>query len=523
MTDVIMEQPEGQVSGRKLRRVACPRKAFSSILSSSGSPPTSPASAGLENLLKDGTPASDEYPYRTITPSTFRFALTTCKEILNSKSSNIRPPSPTRIHKPAYPAQLPPELSSIPRTHALDRSPFVAHKNDEEPRLTPFDVPVILEQIIGYVDESNTIPFEPAPIRRKPLSYQHALLIYYPDVGLAKEAWAAVCRPSSNESYSEEHHSGVFSCLLVNREWNNAAKRVLRKKAFFTSYEYWNTFAYRKAGHTPHLLTLVLHKVRQARDEELALLGLQPRLEWLEFHVCPDLLPTEQLLCSPFLKRIALPGCSKVDDSTLETIAKNCPNLKILDLRACEQVTDKGLIAIANKCPKLKYLNVGRVKGGERITCEGVDAIARYISDFNQLKLTNRETEVETLGLAGCSIGDRGIWSVATHRGAKIERLSLNNCLNLSNTSIPLILPSTPNLQVLELRGCVAITYVRPIVEFRRKWKARGVLIEGCEIFEARMRRDEEELEWEIQIAEQRQDDRVEPMMIDQWKRAGSH
>src|SRR5271156_1740722 len=108
-----------------------------------------------------------------------------------------------------------------------------------------------------------------------------------------------------------------------------------------------------------------------------------------------------------------------------------------------------------------------------------------------------RLTDVDTFGLAGCSVGDRGIWSVAAHRGAKIERLSLNNCLNLSNASIPLILPSTPNLQVLELRGCVMITHVRPIVEFRRKWRSRGVLIEGCEVFEGRMRRGEEEMDRE--------------------------
>src|SRR5215471_17291016 len=106
--------------------------------------------------------------------------------------------------------------------------------------------------------------------------------------------------------------------------------------------------------------------------------------------------------------------------------------------------------------------------------------------------LMNRLTEVDTLGLAGCEVSDRGIWSVAIHRGAKIERLSLNNCLHISNASIPLILPSTPNLQVLELRGCVRITHVRPIVEFRRKWWPRGVLIEGCEAFEGRMRHEEE-------------------------------
>jgi antagonist of mitotic exit network protein 1 len=106
-------------------------------------------------------------------------------------------------------------------------------------------------------------------------------------------------------------------------------------------------------------------------------------------------------------------------------------------------------------------------------------------------------TQVDTLGLAGCSIADKGIWSVAMYRGPKIERLSLNNCVNLSNASIPLILESTPNLQVLELRGCVKITQVRPIVEFRRKWRHKGVLLEGCELFEGRMRRCEEQIDRE--------------------------
>lgn len=129
--------------------------------------------------------------------------------------------------------------------------------------------------------------------------------------------------------------------------------------------------------------------------------------------------------------------------------------------------------------------------------------------------LMNRLTEVNTLGLAGCEVSDRGIWSVATHRGPKIERLSLNNCPNLSNASIPLILPSTPNLRVLELRGCLRITHVRPIVEFRRKWRSRGVLIEGCEIFEWRMRREEEELQKEEQ-RERIERGSAEPMIIDE-------
>ena len=371
------QQEVAPMQGRKLRRISSPRTSFGNLLSSSSRSPPSPASAGLVNLLRDGA-VPGKYPRRAVTPSPFRFALTTCKQIFIPNS----PPSPTRIHKASHPAQIPTDLS-IPATPTPATSEVCqTEKEDEEPRLTPFDIPVILEQIISYLDESNTIPSEPAPVRRKPLSYQHAVLIYYPDVARAKEAWASACRGTPEDNSPQERHSGVYACLLVNKEWNDAAKRVFRRKAFFTTYDAWETFATRKVGHTPHLRTLVLHKVRQAVDEELELLGEQPRLEWIELHVCPDLLPTEKLLCSPYLKRIALPGCSRADDTTLETIAKNCPSLEILDLRACELITDKGLIAIAEGCPKLKYLNVGRVKGGEKITCDGVEAIARYTSRF---------------------------------------------------------------------------------------------------------------------------------------------
>ena len=89
------------------------------------------------------------------------------------------------------------------------------------------------------------------------------------------------------------------------------------------------------------------------------------------------------------------------------------------------------------------------------------------------------------------------MWSVAVHRGSKIERLSLNNCEHLTNASIPFILPYTPNLQILEMRGCLMITHVRPIVEFRRRWSHKGVLIEGCELLEIRMQLCEREMELE--------------------------
>src|SRR5271163_4913816 len=143
--DVQMQQEEfvAPEQSRKLRRVASPRKSFTSLLSSGS--PTSPASAGLDNLLRDG--AGQKHARRTVTPSPFRFALTTCKELFNPKSSNSQPPSPTRIHKPAYPAQIPSDLS-IPQTPTAEQYTFSVDRLIEEPRLSPFDIPVILEQIV---------------------------------------------------------------------------------------------------------------------------------------------------------------------------------------------------------------------------------------------------------------------------------------------------------------------------------------------------------------------------------------
>ena len=240
--------------GRKLRRVALHEKVIRGLLSpESKTPHTLPASAGLDDLLPRH---ANKYSHKAVPPLSFRSALTICEDFFNLKStSSSPPPSPTRFHIGAYPARLPFGLS-IPRTPSSDPSNFELRElkvDIEEPRLTPFDIPILLEQIISYLDESNTIPSEPAPVRRKPLSYQHAVLIYYPDVERAKEAWAAACRPTNDQTNSEQHHSGVYACLLVNREWNDAAKRVLRQKAFFTKYESWKTFATRKGGLTDHI------------------------------------------------------------------------------------------------------------------------------------------------------------------------------------------------------------------------------------------------------------------------------
>ncbi|OLL23164.1 Antagonist of mitotic exit network protein 1 [Neolecta irregularis DAH-3] len=383
---------------------------------------------------------------------------------LNSHSSSskhiVNEPSPLRFALPAITGAAHTSHTSTPQSAPVRRC--TPH---------PLQLPEILDLILGFLDCTNPIPSEPAPARRKPLSLRHARLIY-PTEGQASAAWEAACRDDNR--IPQHTTAGVYNCLTVNSEWYDSARRVLSKRLFFDDQTKWENFASQPFDRMAN--TLVLHKLKTTTQTMVNKL-YQPRLEWLEFYVCPNLLPSPSLL-SQFLKRLALPGSARVDDEFLALVANNCPYLETLDLRACEAVSDTGLVFIADRCPNLKYLNVGRIEGGHMITCRGVGAISR-------------QTQVDTLGLAGCDIGDSGMWDIAQYRGDGIERLSLNGCKLLTNRSIPLILRHTPNLQVLELRQCTLITNVRPIIEFKRRGQP---LVEGCEIFEERMRDEERKM-----------------------------
>lgn len=343
--------------------------------------------------------------------------------------------------------------------------------------------PEILLTIFRYLDEQNVVPHEFSQRRRKPMSLRHAQLIYG-DTTRAKRAWER----AQSEAITTADYSasvGLYNCLLVNRQWYLSARYILESKIHFRSSKRWTQFVHSQGfskrestqlARKPRML--VLHKLADARQIELEQVAgkLGGRLEWLEFYTCPGLSPVVDLLKGGALTRIVLPGCTRVSDRTLAAIAMYCPSLEYLDLRACEYVTDRSIKIIAKYCPHLQVLNVGRTRGGEGITYKGIKHLAR-------------QTSINTLGLAGCHIDDRAIWELALHRGPHLQRLSLNKCTMLTDASVPRVLGYMPNLTVLEIRGCIQMSNMRPMVLFKRYRERQGQppLIEGCEIIERRM------------------------------------
>ncbi|CDK25937.1 unnamed protein product [Kuraishia capsulata CBS 1993] len=412
-----------------------------------------------------------------------------------------------------------------------------------------FEIPEILAKILSFVEKDSRVPQEVSPIRRKPMSFQHSLIIHG-NVKDATRAWES--ENMNNNAGNNIGNSDLYSCLLVNKLWYKVTLEMLERKLIFTTDEHFESY-YQKArknqgegpniynvegdnfdtiscqpGYNSSTRTFICNKLKGAKQKHLDFICDNTKminLNWIEFYICPYLLPPQSMFANGNITKLVIPCSKMVDDNFLKMVSINCPNLEILDIRACELVTDAGIYSIALNCSKLHTLNVGRHSRGELITDTGISAICRY-------------TQIRTLGLAGCHVTDGTIWEIFKYKNDHIERLSLNNCYKLSNHGIPRVLELNdrdfsrdngnasfngvgheiaqgtgvfPHLNVLELRGCVNITDFKSLVTFRkskqinpkRPCQVSGrtqvpLLVEGCEIVDRRIKEFELMVDLEI-------------------------
>lgn len=363
-------------------------------------------------------------------------------------------------------------------------------------QISIFEIPEIVYKIVEFADIQNTVvPQEGTPIRRKPLSSNHALLIY----GDKQQA-----ELSLQDHYIENNHNGIlFNCLQVNKLFNQVTAEIVSQKFFFSDemklHSFLQNLKLTQSKAKPSLF--VFHKLFHAKQDIIELIKNHmdfSNLQWLEFYMCPKLLPTpEFLMCGNKIKKIVITGSKVIDDGFLSMVAKKCPNLEVLDIRACELISDSGIYQIAKLCTKLTTVNFGRKNKGNLIT------------DSSLCILIRNNPRLNTVGLAGCHITDKTLWDLAIRCSDHLQRLSLNNCPYITNQSIPLILHSNlfKNVSVLELRFANQITNFKPIIEFKRRQEFRGIsiLIEVCESLCLMMR--EQELEMDKVISQRIFDD----------------
>lgn len=385
-------------------------------------------------------------------------------------------------------------ISFTDKLAAAESASDIKWSNDNVDREIPvvkspsiFDIPELVHKIIEYADYQNTIiPREKAPIRRKPLSFRHALMIH----GNEHAARLAMAENVQEEVATPDSRNVLHSCLLVNKLFHRIAKELMSKRMYFTKEASLCKYIDRRKTNGEfseilHPKMLVLNQLFYLKQSQFNCLIDSmdySELEWLELFMCPKIAPSTKFL-NPGLKTIIVTGSKAVDDNFLVQVAQKCPNLEVLDVRACDNVTDYGVYAIGTGCTKLTLVNLGRKKKGHLITDHSVSALV----------CNNRQ--LQTAGLAGCYITDRSVWQLALKCGAKLQRLSLNNCPHVTDQSIPMVFQYNlfQALSVLELRFVYHITNFEPIIAYQRRQAARGfyVLVETCEELLLRMKQQE--------------------------------
>ncbi len=378
-------------------------------------------------------------------------------------------------HRRWQQSTLPPELEAV----------------SQQPLISIFDIPEIVYKIVEIADLQNTvIPQEGVPIRRKPLSFKHAMLIY----GNEEDAWAAM---HATDELQLTPRGVLYNCLLVNKLFNQVTTEFINRKVCFSSDTRFAQYLSQSSStpiRTANPSLIVLHKLFRARPNSIELLESRfnyHNLEWVEFFMCPKLLPSLAMFDSGLkMRKFIVTGSKVLDDLFLSEVSRKCPNLEVFDIRACEMVSDAGIYSVGKHCRNLRSINLGRKKRGHLIT------------DCSLSHLVRNNPNLNTIGLAGCDVTDKVIWDIAIHCNLAVERLSLNNCRQLTNQSIPIILHSNylPNLSVLELRFVDQLTNFLPIIEFKRRQEFKGIsiLIEVCEELCNKMKMQEVEMDRSI-------------------------
>ncbi|KAI5957572.1 AMN1 [Candida theae] len=379
-------------------------------------------------------------------------------------------------------------------------------------RTSLFDVPELVHRILLFVEAQNDRqPCETTPIRRKPTSYNHALLIYG-DRESAQRAMADDCVQLQNDPVSNP----LFNCLLVNKLFNRIAREIIAKKFYFSNDAQFQKYA--SSSSSSNINTTIpscfpikfnpqsfsLYKLFRSNQYlfNMAVSNINfHNLTSFELFMCPKIYPSWNIFqsCGSTLQTLVLTGSKSIDDEFCFMISRYCQNLTHLDLRACELITDSGLYHIFKNNRSLQSVNVGRKHKGHLIT------------DSSITTLIKNNCQLHTLGLAGTCISDVVLWQTGHHL-KQLSRLSLNNCPRLTNSGVANVLNQPgvfSHLTVLELRFNLQLTDLTSLIRFKsrkqyqyqhchsQKSTVYGelLLVELCETLMYRMRRQELDLD----------------------------
>ena len=173
---------------------------------------------------------------------------------------------------------------------------------------------------------------------------------------------------------------------------------------------------------------------------------------------------------------------SRITDSSLYTIARNCSVLCELYLNGCLSVSDEGIAALAHGCPQLTNLGVEQCP---LVTDRALMALGQYASNLLVLGLNENEhltqqgirallqgcVGLKALYLNKTWIHDDCLRTIAEY-GLQLEQLGLNHCESITDEGF-VFLTQCQRLRYLHVMACPSVSQqaIQSLKRQRRRLK----------------------------------------------------
>ena len=129
-------------------------------------------------------------------------------------------------------------------------------------------------------------------------------------------------------------------------------------------------------------------------------------------------------------------GRDRLDDQTIQTLARYCPNLTKVSMENCHQVTDEAILALARHCSKLRSVNLHN---------------SARVTDTSLQTLVYRCPHLTHLDVGGCvSLTDATIYALG-QSCPKLVGLNVNGCYQVTEVALSALVMNCPQLNDLYL------------------------------------------------------------------------
>ncbi|KAI8902792.1 hypothetical protein BC833DRAFT_616324 [Globomyces pollinis-pini] len=204
-------------------------------------------------------------------------------------------------------------------------------------------------------------------------------------------AYYSIKQRLSESPLYQKYSLGQKACLQIPRHPSKHSWDMERTRIFGT--------------HAPFIRSLVFSALTIDNDSLTKILKNAKNLSHLSIADCPFITDTSIKECVHFIgTQLIQVELSKlaITDSSMHSIARNCPNINFLNLAECFRITDYGIRDVLIMCPFLKSLSICRLGYGCGYAV--TDKIGGYIQSFG--------SSLAYVSIAGCEVGSHTVKSM---------------------------------------------------------------------------------------------------------------